>query len=156
MDSTSFHRLNDRKFSSRCPPHTATVWTIFAGLWPDACLDGNRFIVPGFPVEHVVRTIGAGDVFTAGFVAAMSHHHTWHQCLRLALKAASDHVQGKTPVPLKDILPEVTAASIVPSIQAAERQQHSASRTAFPFRRGTSILSATAALIITGLWLSLR
>ncbi|MCA9010701.1 MAG: hypothetical protein KDB01_13210 [Planctomycetaceae bacterium] len=67
-----------------------------------AWLDGNYYILPAFPVEKVVRTVGVGDVFTTHFASAMTHHCSWHKCLRIARKAAADYVEGKTATALPD------------------------------------------------------
>lgn len=59
-----------------------------------AWLDGNYFIVPTCPVETVVQTVGAGDVFTAAFAAVMLRGDSWNACLRNANRSAAEHISG--------------------------------------------------------------
>jgi 2-dehydro-3-deoxygluconokinase len=46
--------------------------------------DGQRLLVPGFPIERVVDPVGAGDGFAAGFLAGLIRGYSLEEAARLA------------------------------------------------------------------------
>jgi sugar/nucleoside kinase (ribokinase family) len=62
--------------------------------------------VPAFPVDRVVDTTGAGDLFAAGFLHGLTSGREARDCLRLGALAASEiisHVGARPEVSLKDL-----------------------------------------------------
>jgi sugar/nucleoside kinase (ribokinase family) len=62
--------------------------------------------VPAFPVERVVDTTGAGDLFAAGFLHGLTSGREARDCLRLGALAASEiisHVGARPEVSLKEL-----------------------------------------------------
>lgn len=59
--------------------------------------------VPAFPVERVVDTTGAGDLFAAGFLAGLSKNHSLGTCARLGALAASEIIQHIGARPLTNL-----------------------------------------------------
>jgi adenosine kinase len=49
--------------------------------------------IPAFPVERVVDTTGAGDLFAAGFLFGLARNKDHHVCARLAALAAAEVIQ---------------------------------------------------------------
>lgn len=49
--------------------------------------------VPAFPVERVVDTTGAGDLFAAGFLFGLARNKDHHACAKLAALAAAEVIQ---------------------------------------------------------------
>jgi sugar/nucleoside kinase (ribokinase family) len=47
-------------------------------------------IVPADPVEHVVDTTGAGDLYASGFLYGLTHGHDLHTCGRLGSICAAE------------------------------------------------------------------
>ena len=58
-----------------------------------ACSRGKRASVPAEPIERLVDTTGAGDLFAAGFLAGQARGKTLEQSLRLGAIAASEVIQ---------------------------------------------------------------
>ena len=58
-----------------------------------ACADGKRAKVAAEPIERLVDTTGAGDLFAAGFLAGQARHKPLEQSLRLGAIAASEVIQ---------------------------------------------------------------
>ena len=52
--------------------------------------DGQRVQIPAAPVERVVDTTGAGDLFAAGFLAARCRGHGLQRCLQAGALAAAE------------------------------------------------------------------
>jgi sugar/nucleoside kinase (ribokinase family) len=62
--------------------------------------------VPAYPVERVVDTTGAGDLFAAGFLHGLTSGREARDCLRLGALAASEiisHVGARPEVSLKEL-----------------------------------------------------
>lgn len=62
--------------------------------------------VPAFPVERVVDTTGAGDLFAAGFLYGLARERDARDCLRLGALAAAEiisHVGARPEVSLADL-----------------------------------------------------
>jgi sugar/nucleoside kinase (ribokinase family) len=59
--------------------------------------------VPAFPVERVVDTTGAGDLFAAGFLAGLSKNKDLETCARLGALAAAEIIQHIGARPLVDL-----------------------------------------------------
>ncbi|MBI2704299.1 MAG: adenosine kinase [Actinobacteria bacterium] len=65
--------------------------------------DGERVEVPAFPVDQVVDTTGAGDLFASGFLYGLTHGRDLENCARLAGLAAAEvisHVGARPEVSL--------------------------------------------------------
>jgi sugar/nucleoside kinase (ribokinase family) len=59
--------------------------------------------VPAFPVESVVDTTGAGDLFAAGFLAGLTKDKDLATCARLGAMAAAEIIQHIGARPQKDL-----------------------------------------------------
>ncbi|MGH6857856.1 MAG: adenosine kinase [Methylocella sp.] len=59
--------------------------------------------VPAFPVERVVDTTGAGDLFAAGFLAGLSKRKNFETSARLGALAAAEIIQHIGARPLKNL-----------------------------------------------------
>jgi sugar/nucleoside kinase (ribokinase family) len=59
--------------------------------------------VPAFPVERVVDTTGAGDLFAAGFLAGFTKSKNLETCARLGALAAAEIIQHIGARPLADL-----------------------------------------------------
>jgi sugar/nucleoside kinase (ribokinase family) len=65
--------------------------------------------VPAFPVERVVDTTGAGDLFAAGFLAGLARGVDDRTCGRLGALAAAEvigHLGARPETSLKDLARE--------------------------------------------------
>lgn len=61
---------------------------------------------PAFPVERVVDTTGAGDLFAAGFLYGLARERDARDCLRLGALAAAEiisHIGARPEVSLADL-----------------------------------------------------
>jgi adenosine kinase len=70
--------------------------------------DGTE-AVPAFPVERVVDTTGAGDLFAAGFLSGLARGADDRTCGRLGALAAAEvigHLGARPETPLKDLARE--------------------------------------------------
>ena len=64
---------------------------------------GKVLAVPAFPVDSVVDTTGAGDLFAAGFLAGLSKNKSLETCARLGALAAAEIIQHIGARPLQDL-----------------------------------------------------
>ena len=70
--------------------------------------DGTE-AVPAFPVERVVDTTGAGDLFAAGFLSGLARGADDRTCGRLGAMAAAEviqHLGARPQASLKDLARE--------------------------------------------------
>ena len=70
--------------------------------------DGTE-AVPAFPVDHLVDTTGAGDLFAAGFLAGLARGADDRTCGRLGALAAAEviqHLGARPEASLKDLARE--------------------------------------------------
>ncbi|HZG10270.1 MAG TPA: adenosine kinase [Allosphingosinicella sp.] len=70
--------------------------------------NGVRISVPAVPVEKVVDTTGAGDLFAAGFLAGQAQGRTVEQSLRMGATAAAEiisHFGARPEADLKALMP---------------------------------------------------
>jgi sugar/nucleoside kinase (ribokinase family) len=65
--------------------------------------NGKTFAVPAFPVDEVVDTTGAGDLFAAGFLAGLTKGKPLEVCARLGALAAAEVIQHIGARPLADL-----------------------------------------------------
>ncbi|GAB4146489.1 MAG: adenosine kinase [Sphingomonadales bacterium] len=65
--------------------------------------DGEFHIVDAAPVDHVVDTTGAGDLFAAGFLYGLTHGHTPYDCGRIGAVAAAEVISHFGPRPERDL-----------------------------------------------------
>jgi sugar/nucleoside kinase (ribokinase family) len=67
-------------------------------------INGNGSLaVPAFPVEQVVDTTGAGDLFAAGFLAGLTKNKDLESCARLGALAAAEVIQHIGARPLTNL-----------------------------------------------------
>jgi adenosine kinase len=62
--------------------------------------------VPAYPVEKVVDTTGAGDLFAAGFLFALARGAVYEKAGRLGALAAAEiiqHIGARPQVSLKEL-----------------------------------------------------
>lgn len=67
-------------------------------------------VVAAHPVEAVVDTTGAGDLYAAGFLYGVTHGHDLHTCARLGGAAAAEvigHLGARPVTPLRAFAAEI-------------------------------------------------
>jgi sugar/nucleoside kinase (ribokinase family) len=64
---------------------------------------GDVLAVPAFPVDSIVDTTGAGDLFAAGFLTGLVRDKSLETCARLGALAAAEIIQHIGARPLKDL-----------------------------------------------------
>ena len=67
---------------------------------------GETKAVPAFPVERVVDTTGAGDLFASGFLAGLVQNLDLADCARLGGLAAAEiisHLGARPQANLRDL-----------------------------------------------------
>lgn len=77
------------------------VWAITRGAAGSVVVAGEvRHDVPATPVEAVVDTTGAGDLYAAGFLWGLTHGQPLEECARLGAVAAAEVIShfGARPV----------------------------------------------------------
>ncbi len=65
---------------------------------------GETIAAPAFPIDQLVDTTGAGDLFAAGFLAGLSRGADYHTCARLGALAAAEVIQHYGARPEKNLL----------------------------------------------------
>src|SRR5690606_38907272 len=65
--------------------------------------DGNRIDVPAEPVDEIVDTTGAGDLFAAGFLAGHAKGRPLEDCLRMGAIAAAEIISHYGARPEADL-----------------------------------------------------
>jgi sugar/nucleoside kinase (ribokinase family) len=65
---------------------------------------GETIAAPAFPIEQLVDTTGAGDLFAAGFLAGLTRGVDHHTCARLGALAAAEVIQHYGARPEKNLL----------------------------------------------------
>ena len=68
-----------------------------------AVANGSRAEIAAIPVETIVDTTGAGDLFAAGFLAARCRGHGLERCLRWGSVAAAEIISHFGARPEKDL-----------------------------------------------------
>ena len=68
-----------------------------------AIAGGERADVPAEPIERLVDTTGAGDLFASGFLAGQARGLGLEQSLRLGAIAAAEVIQHYGARPEKDL-----------------------------------------------------
>ena len=84
----------------------AKVPLLVVTLGPDGAMavqEGRRYTVAAEPVERVVDTTGAGDLFAAGFLAGLSSGRSVEQCLRMGAIAAAEVISHYGARPEADL-----------------------------------------------------
>lgn len=71
---------------------------------------GERHAVPAAPVEHIVDTTGAGDLFAAGFLAGLGHGRDLADCARMGAIAAAEVISHYGARPERDLKALVRAS----------------------------------------------
>ncbi|HUI19812.1 MAG TPA: adenosine kinase [Methylocella sp.] len=64
---------------------------------------GDVLAVPAFPVDQVIDTTGAGDLFAAGFLAGLTKNKSLETCARLGALAAAEIIQHIGARPLANL-----------------------------------------------------
>jgi sugar/nucleoside kinase (ribokinase family) len=85
---------------------TAKVPLLVVTMGPEGAIaiqDGERFSVTAEPVERVVDTTGAGDLFAAGFLAGLSGGQSVDDCLRMGAIAAAEVISHYGARPEADL-----------------------------------------------------
>ncbi len=59
--------------------------------------------VPAFPIDHLVDSTGAGDLFAAGFLAGLARNRSKVDCARLGALAAAEIIGHVGARPLADL-----------------------------------------------------
>ena len=88
-------------------PKVATLVVTRGAAGSMAIEDGQRAQIPAVPVERVVDTTGAGDLFAAGFLAARCRGHGLQRCLEAGALAAAEvisHFGARPEADLKELV----------------------------------------------------
>jgi sugar/nucleoside kinase (ribokinase family) len=68
-----------------------------------ATRNGERADVPAEPINELVDTTGAGDLFAAGFLFGTARRQSLKDCLRLGAICAAEVIQHYGARPEKDL-----------------------------------------------------
>jgi len=88
-------------------PKVATLVVTRGAAGSLAVEDGQRAEIAAVPVERVVDTTGAGDLFAAGFLAARCRGHRLQRCLEAGALAAAEiisHFGARPDADLKQLV----------------------------------------------------
>jgi sugar/nucleoside kinase (ribokinase family) len=88
-------------------PKVATLVVTRGAAGSLAVEDGERAQIAAVPVERVVDTTGAGDLFAAGFLAARCRDHGLQRCLEAGALAAAEiisHFGARPEADLKQLV----------------------------------------------------
>ena len=88
-------------------PKVATLVVTRGAAGSLAVEDGRRAQIAAVPVERVVDTTGAGDLFAAGFLAARCRGHALQRCLEAGALAAAEiisHFGARPEADLKQLV----------------------------------------------------
>ena len=88
-------------------PKVATLVVTRGAAGSMAIEDGQRAEIPAVPVDRVVDTTGAGDLFAAGFLAARCRGHGIQRCLEAGALAAAEiisHFGARPEADLKQLV----------------------------------------------------
>jgi sugar/nucleoside kinase (ribokinase family) len=88
-------------------PKVATLVVTQGAAGATALERGEREQVPAVPVEQIVDTTGAGDLFAAGFLAARCRGHDLRKCLETGAIAAAEIISHFGARPETDLKPLV-------------------------------------------------
>jgi sugar/nucleoside kinase (ribokinase family) len=64
---------------------------------------GETIAVPAYPIERIVDTTGAGDLYAAGFLYGLTHERSLEDCARLGALAAAEVISHTGPRPEADL-----------------------------------------------------
>ena len=88
-------------------PKVATLIVTRGAAGALAIEGGQRIEVPAAPVEKVVDTTGAGDLFAAGFLAARCRARPMQRCLEAGALAAAEvisHFGARPEADLRELV----------------------------------------------------
>ncbi len=91
---------------------TAKVPLLVVTMGPDGAMavsGGKRYTVAAEPVDRVVDTTGAGDLFAGGFLAGQAQGRSIEECLRIGAIAAAEvisHYGARPEIDLKALVAE--------------------------------------------------
>ena len=91
---------------TRAEPHCDLIAVTLGSKGALVSANGRRVTVPAAPVDRVVDTTGAGDLFAAGFLYGLSRDHDAETCGRLGAVAAAEaisHVGARPETSLADL-----------------------------------------------------
>jgi sugar/nucleoside kinase (ribokinase family) len=97
---------------TRAEPHCDLVAVTLGSKGALVSAGGRRVAVPAAPVERVVDTTGAGDLFAAGFLYGLSRDRDPETCGRLGALAAAEaisHVGARPETSLAELAAPVLA-----------------------------------------------
>ncbi len=96
----------DEDLDTACAKVAAKVPLLVVTLGPRGAIairDGERFSVEAEPVERVVDTTGAGDLFAAGFLAGHAQGRSIEDCLHMGAIAAAEVISHYGARPEADL-----------------------------------------------------
>ena len=105
--------------------------------------------VPAFPIEKLVDTTGAGDLFAAGFLFGLVRDAGYENAGRLGALAAAEviqHIGARPQVSLKELAQQNGLAGVVQPVPPCERRPREEARARLTrCRRGERIRVKTIA-----------
>ncbi len=111
-EAASMAMVNDIEQAITCLAKLAPTLVVTHGdAGASAISGGKRADVPAEPIERLVDTTGAGDLFAAGFLAGQARGHGLEDSLKLGAIAAAEVIQHYGARPEKDL--KVLAGSLI-------------------------------------------